>query len=200
MVGVKIGILALQGAVQPHADKLKVLGTDPVEVRNENDLKDIKGIVLPGGESTTMLHLLKLNQLFEPLAKFVRTHPTFGFCAGLILLADKVTSPSQVSLGGLPVEVARNAYGRQIDSFVTSLEPTEFFGETNGEPVEGVFIRAPKILSRRADVRVLLNYRSEHGSEPVLVEHENILGASFHPELSHSTAVHHYFINKCKEN
>jgi pyridoxal 5'-phosphate synthase pdxT subunit len=193
---VKVGILALQGAVEPHVAKLESLGIQSVEVRNESDLTGLSGIILPGGESTTMLHLLRLNSLYEPLAKFVSQRPTFGLCAGVILLANKVTSPAQESLGAMPIEVARNAYGRQLDSFVSYLEPTEHFPESNGKPVEGVFIRAPRILSQESGVRILLR----HKSEPVMVEYGHILGATFHPELTESTVVHQYFINKCRAN
>jgi pyridoxal 5'-phosphate synthase pdxT subunit len=194
----KIGILALQGAIQPHVNKLRSLAVEPIEVRNPSDLEGLSGIILPGGESTTMLHVLQLNQLFDPLARFVRERPTLGLCAGLILLAEKVGSPSQKSFQVLPVEVTRNAYGRQIDSFIAPLEPTQLFVQTGaiqaGEKIEGVFIRAPKVTDHAKRTSVLLTYQDE----PVMLEFGHLLGATFHPELTASLTIHRYFINKCR--
>ena len=187
----KIGILALQGAVEPHQKKIEKLGATAVEVRRAKDLWGLSGIILPGGESTTMIHLLKLNEVWEPLVEFVSIKPAWGVCAGAILLSKEVTHPAQDSLGALPVTVARNAFGRQAESFITTLEPTDHWKET--EPVEGVFIRAPRFLAFGANVRPLLS----HKDEPVMVEYKKILASSFHPELSEGDAVHKYFLEKC---
>ncbi len=144
MVALRVGILALQGAVGPHAEKLSALGVTPVEVRTPNELDSLAGIILPGGESTTMIHLLHKNNLWEPLGRFVRERPVLGVCAGLILLAKEVEHPAQDSLGALDVSVARNAFGRQIHSFIDTQNATpEWKGQTG---IEGVFIRAPASL------------------------------------------------------
>lgn len=186
-----IGILALQGAVNPHVEKLESLGVTSKLVRREGDLKDIQGIILPGGESTTMIHLLKLNDLWNPLQEFVRTKPTWGICAGAILLASEVSNPNQVSLGAVDISVERNAYGRQLESFISPLEPTPHW--SSKETVSGVFIRAPQINRVGPKVRVLLT----HEERPVLIESENVLVGTFHPELTDSSVVHQYFLKHC---
>jgi 5'-phosphate synthase pdxT subunit len=187
----KVGILALQGAVEPHARHLERVGAVPVLVRKPAHLEGLAGIILPGGESTTMLHLLHLNKVWEPLQQFIATKPSWGVCAGTILLAAKVTHPEQESLGAIDIDVARNAFGRQVDSFVASLTPTAAWP---GESVEGVFIRAPRITRVGQAVKTLLEYEGE----PVLVEQGKAMASSFHPELTDSLAVHHYFITKCE--
>lgn len=187
----KIGILALQGAVEPHAEKLKALGAEVVRVRVPEQLEGLSGIVLPGGESTTMLHLLALNHLWEPLKKFVAQKPTFGVCAGAILLAEEVSHPAQVSLGALPISVERNSYGRQGESFIAPLEATT---EWSGPAVEGVFIRAPRLSRVGTGARVLFR----QGGDPVLVEYRNVLAGSFHPELTEGLTLHAYFLKKCR--
>ncbi len=187
----KIGILALQGAVGPHREKLQELGVEPVEVRTPEDLKDLAGIILPGGESSAMIHLLKLNSLWEPLSQFVDERPAWGVCAGSILLASEVLHPAQASLKKMHLRATRNAYGRQLDSFIAILEPSEFWP---GDKIEGVFIRAPRLEPMRADVQVLFR----HNGEPVMIQEGHWLASAFHPELSLSTSVHKYFINLCE--
>jgi 5'-phosphate synthase pdxT subunit len=187
----KVGILALQGAVAPHARVLERVGASVVLVRKPEHLEGLAGIILPGGESSAMIHLLRLNAVWEPLKKFVQTKPVLGVCAGAILLAKKVTHPEQDSLGALDIEVARNAFGRQVDSFIAPLEPT---AQSPLPTVDGVFIRAPKITKVGASVRVLLQYQGE----PVMVEQGKRLAASFHPELTDSLAIHHYFVTLCE--
>lgn len=187
----KVGVLALQGAVEPHEEKLKKLGATPIQVRREKDLTGLQGIILPGGESSTMIHLLRLNELWEPLAQFVKEKPAWGVCAGAILLAEEVSHPAQVSFGQMPIAVARNAFGRQIDSFISPLDPTEHWKEK--ETVEGVFIRAPRILSMKPGVRALFSFKDE----PVMVESGRTLVSTFHPELSQSDAIHRYFLKLC---
>lgn len=187
----KIGVLALQGAVEPHKQKLRELGVEPVEVRTPAELAGLSGIILPGGESTAMIHLLKLNALWEPLKAFLTRKPGWGLCAGAILLAKQVTHPAQESLGVIDIAVARNAFGRQVDSFIDSLSPTEHWHQG---PVEGVFIRAPRILEVHGQAQVLFTWKEE----PVMVRQGKLLAATFHPELTDSTRLHEYFVELCK--
>lgn len=187
----KVGILALQGAVDPHSRALEKVGAKAIAVRKAEHLEGLSGIILPGGESTTMIHLLRLNLLWEPLKQFLELKPVFGVCAGAILLAKKVTHPSQLSLEQMDIDVERNAYGRQSQSFCAELTPTK---EWSGMPMEGVFIRAPRIVRVGPAVRTLL----EHEGEPVMVEEGKRLAATFHPELTETLAVHHYFVTKCE--
>lgn len=191
----KIGILALQGAIEPHKAKLRELGATPVEVRLPEDLKGLSGIILPGGESTAMIHLLKLNKLWEPLKQFVEKRPVWGVCAGAILLASKVTHPEQDCLKRLDVTADRNAYGRQIDSFIGSLAVTSLGRERlSSDRVEGVFIRAPRFADLGAGVVSLVT----SDGEPVMVEQGKCLASAFHPELSQSNLIHEYFLSFCK--
>ena len=187
----KVGILALQGAVEPHARHLEQLGAEVVRVRKPNHLLGLSGVILPGGESSAMIHLLKLNQLWEPLRDFVACKPVLGVCAGAILLAKQVTHPEQISLEAIDIHVVRNAYGRQNESFLAPLSSSP---EWKGDAIQGVFIRAPRLRPLHDGVHVLFRYQSE----PVMVEQGKKLAASFHPELTDSLAVHHYFLNKCQ--
>lgn len=187
----KIGILALQGAVTPHAEKLAELGAEPVEVRTPADLVGLRGIILPGGESSSMIKLLKLNRLWEPLAEFAAHHPTWGVCAGAILLASEVSHPVQESLAKLDIAVSRNAFGRQNESFIDQLEPTNDW--LDDESLEGVFIRAPRITKVTGGAKTLLAWRAE----PVMVEQGHLMASTFHPELSAGTKIHAYFLKKC---
>lgn len=188
-----IGILALQGAVEPHAEKLSRLKVEWCPVRYADQLSKLKGLIIPGGESTTLIKLIEINGLWDPLARFGR--PIWGLCAGLILLAKHVTNPDQRSLGLLDVSVSRNAYGRQIDSFIDVVKPTDAW-DYERESKEGVFIRAPKITSVGGQCQTLF----EHENEPVLVRERSVLGGTFHPELSQDDAIHRYFIGMCKSN
>jgi len=193
----KVGILALQGAVQPHEEKIKRLGVTPVRVLYPHQLEEIGGIILPGGESTTMIHLLKLNQLWSPLKQFVKSQPTWGICAGAILLANHVSRPSQESLEALQMTVERNAYGRQNESFVDSLVPTEIWKrfDKTSENIEGVFIRAPKIRDLGTGVDILFT----HQNDSVMVQKDKCLASTFHPELTDSTRIHEYFLSLCQK-
>jgi pyridoxal 5'-phosphate synthase pdxT subunit len=188
---VKVGVLALQGAVEPHLRSLAKVGAEPVEVRKPEHLKGLSGIVLPGGESTSMIHLLKVNSLWAPLKEFVSVKPSFGVCAGAILLSKRVSHPVQDSLGALDVSIERNAFGRQSDSFVAIVEPTDAW---QGEGVEGVFIRAPRFRDLGAAVTPLFCFKNE----PVLVQQGKILAGSFHPELTPSLVIHHFFVTHCQ--
>ena len=183
----KVGILALQGAVKPHAEKLSELGITPIEVRTPSDLNDLSGIILPGGESSAMIHLLKLNRLWEPLSEFARYKPTWGVCAGSILLAKSVTNPLQESLALMDIEVIRNGYGRQNESFVDEISATKAW--KGNSTFEGIFIRAPRITTLSQDVQVLFL----HKNEPVMVQQGHLMASTFHPELTSSTELHQYF-------
>jgi pyridoxal 5'-phosphate synthase pdxT subunit len=182
----EIGVLALQGAFAKHGEMLNRLGIKWREVRTASDLNNIDGLIIPGGESTTMLKLMKDENLFEPLKKFVHERPTFGTCAGVILLARDVRNPSQASLGAMDITVERNGYGRQIDSFSGTIEAPEI----SSRPVEAVFIRAPIIASTGPEVKVLANRQNS----PVLIEQGHCLGATFHPELTNDTSIHERFL------
>lgn len=187
----RIGILALQGAVAPHVEKLSALGADPVEVLKPLDLKSIDGLIVPGGESTAFLHLLQMNALWEPLIEFSRETPMWGICAGAILMAAEVQSPAQRSMNVIDATVERNGYGRQLESFIAPLTPASSWPNA---PVEGVFIRAPKIKSVGPQVQGLLSYKDE----VVMAREKQHLISTFHPELSDSTVVHQYFLGICR--
>lgn len=186
----RIGVLALQGAFDAHRRVLSGLGVEAPLVRSTRDLEGLDAIVLPGGESTTMLRFLARDGLFEALGEFVAARPALGTCAGLILLAREV-EPHQPSLGALDLTVARNAYGRQRDSKVLR-------GETRlpGGPFEMVFIRAPRITLLGAGVEVL----ARRGDDPVLVRQGNAIGCAFHPELGGDDRVHRLLIEGCESN
>ena len=184
----KIGILALQGAVEPHCRVLLSLGATPLLIKTPEHLKGIQGIILPGGESTTMLHLLDKNQLFQPLQRFVLEYPSWGICAGAILLAKRVTSPDQRSLAVFDITLQRNGFGRQKDSFISVLGSSD--DTING--TEAVFIRAPRIKEMGSGVKTIAQWQNE----PVMVEQNHLLCTTFHPELSSSTRIHEYFLRK----
>jgi 5'-phosphate synthase pdxT subunit len=180
----KIGVLALQGDFDAHRKRLEELGAEVVLVRNPEQLDEIEALVIPGGESSTFLKLLG-EKGFEKLKQFVRAKPTFGTCAGAILLAEQVENPHQPGLGALDITVRRNAYGRQIDSSIRQ-------GKTSlgGDPLEMVFIRAPKIERVGREVEVL----AREGDDPVLVRQGKTMAATFHPELSEDMRVHKAFL------
>ena len=185
-----IGILALQGAFGAHQRVLTDLGASVTLVRGVEDLNGLDGIVLPGGESTTMSMLLDSSGITAPLREQVRNgFPVFGTCAGLILLAEKIVDgrADQQQLGGLAITSRRNGYGRQIDSFEASISICE---AQNTFSMNGVFIRAPRIEKVTGDVEVL----GTVNGDVVLVRQGNILGATFHPELSDDRRVHEMFL------
>ncbi len=181
---VKIGVLALQGDFHAHGRAVEAAGAAAVEVRAKEDLREIDGLIIPGGESTTMLKLLHIEKLFEPLQRFGQEKPVFGTCAGAILLASEVLHPRQESLSLMDLTVERNAYGRQIDSRIAQLE-------IQGKPMEAVFIRAPIIRKVGPETKVLATYLGN----PVLVEQRFHLVSTFHPELSGKNEIHRYFID-----
>jgi 5'-phosphate synthase pdxT subunit len=185
----RIGVLAIQGDYAAHAEALTEVGAIPSLVKNPEDLRldgqSLDGLILPGGESTTMLKFLDRRGMFESLKEFAANHPVFGTCAGAILLAKEVRHPAQRSLQVLDAIVERNAYGRQIDSTILT-EPTAL----PGGPLEMVFIRAPRITETGPEVEVL----ARREGFPVLVRQGNILAATFHPELSPDRRVHKFFV------
>jgi 5'-phosphate synthase pdxT subunit len=178
----KIGVLALQGDFDAHRKRLEELGAEVVLVRKPGQLDEIDGLVIPGGESSTFLKLLG-EAGFEKLKHFVRVKPTFGTCAGAILLAKEVDNPKQAGLGVLDIGIRRNAYGRQVDSSIRE-------GKFRGEPAEMVFIRAPKIERVGPGVEVI----ATEGNDPVAVRQGRVMAATFHPELSEDTRVHQAFL------
>ena len=182
----KIGVLALQGDFDAHRRRLEELGADVVLVKKPEQLKEIEGLVIPGGESGTFLKLLGETG-FEKLKQFVLSKPTFGTCAGAILLAHEVENPKQAGLGALDIGIRRNAYGRQIDSSIRE-------GKFGGESIEMVFIRAPKIERVGKEVEVL----ATEGSDPVAVRQGKVMAATFHPELSDDPRVHRAFLDMVK--
>ena len=186
MAARSIGILALQGDFEAHRKALERAGARVVEVRTAEELERVDGLVIPGGESSTMLKLLREENLIEPLRRFGERRPIFGTCAGAILLARHVTRPAQESLGLMDLDVERNAYGRQLASHVAQLE------ETEGGPLEAVFIRAPIVRRVGPGVRVLARYNGD----PVLVEQGLHMAATFHPELTDDSRVHRWFLGK----
>lgn len=183
----KVGVLALQGDFEAHGKALERAGAEAMDVRTAGGLAEIDGLVIPGGESTTMLKLLHLENLIEPLREFGRTKPIFGTCAGAILLAQEVLNPAQESLGLIDIGVERNAYGRQIDSRIVRLKP-----ESLDRDVEAVFIRAPIIRRVGSGARVLASY----SGDPVLVEQGRHMVATFHPELTEDSRIHELFLQK----
>jgi 5'-phosphate synthase pdxT subunit len=186
-----IGVLALQGAYDAHVKKLTALGATPRLVRVPADLEGLDGLIMPGGESTTMLRFLDRNGFFETLQSYVRSTPTFGTCAGAILLAVQVECPAQRSLGALDITVERNAYGRQIDSTIVNAETA-----LPGGPLEMVFIRAPRITRTGAGVETL----ATREGFATLVRSGNLLAATFHPELSSDTRVHRLFLDLIRKH
>jgi 5'-phosphate synthase pdxT subunit len=183
-----IGVLALQGDFDAHRRRLEELGATVTLVRKAEDFDLIDGLVIPGGESTTFLKLLP-KELLERLREFVHTKPTFGTCAGAIMLAKHVTNPDQPGLNAIDITVERNAYGRQIDSAI--LEAKTKLGD---EPLEMVFIRAPRIQQVGEGVEIL----AERDGYPVLVRQGSVMAATFHPELSDDPRVHAEFLKLVK--
>ena len=180
----KIGILSLQGDFEAHRRRIAELGAEAIEVRKMEQLDALDGLVIPGGESSVFLHLLG-EKGFQRLSEFVLSRPVFGTCAGCILLAAHVENPAQKGIGALDVTVRRNAYGRQIDS--TILTGPSLLGL---EPLEQVYIRAPRIERTGPTVEVLAS-RDGHA---VLVRQGKVLAATFHPELSEDPRVHGEFL------
>ena len=185
----RIGVLAIQGDYAAHAEALAEAGACPSLVKTPQDLRldgqSLDGLILPGGESTTMLRFLQKRHFFEALEEFCARKPVFGTCAGTILLAREVRNPPQRSLGLLDAIVERNAYGRQIDSTILTAQTT-----LPGGPLEMVFIRAPRIVETGAGVQVL----ARRDGSPTLVRQGGVMAATFHPELSADRRIHRLFV------
>lgn len=189
-MGMKIGVLAIQGDYEAHGRMLERLGVEPVFVRTPADLEGLRGLILPGGESSTHMKVMAEEGLLEAIRKFASDGGAFfGTCAGTILLAREIHNPEQASLGLLDASVLRNGYGRQLASDV-------HYGASKikDEPLEMVFIRAPIIESVGDGVRVLAEYEGH----PVLVEQGRVLAATFHPELTDDTSIHERFLKMAK--
>jgi 5'-phosphate synthase pdxT subunit len=183
----KIGVLAVQGDFAAHARALSRLGVEAIEVRRADEIERIDGLIIPGGESTTMLKFLSEENLSPAIKQFAESgRPLFGTCAGAILLAREALSPAQTSLDLIDISVERNAFGRQVDSFIGYVETT-----LEGGRMEAVFIRAPRIrrVGHRVEVLAALD------GEPVLVRERNILAATFHPEMTGDERVHRLFLD-----
>jgi 5'-phosphate synthase pdxT subunit len=189
-----IGILALQGAVEPHHLKLKSMGVEAVSVRSAEELRNCQGLIIPGGESTTFLKLIHENNLLQPILTFAERQSVWGVCAGSILIAKEVENPPQESLSLVPIRVRRNAYGRQNESFIAVFR----LNLPGGSPIrqEGVFIRAPEVVEWEDNVAVL----AKHEDKPVALQYRHHLVTTFHPELSESPALHHYFLSLCNSD
>ena len=190
MIATRVGILALQGAVEPHKEHLKAMGCEPVEVRTREALEkaDFEGLIMPGGESSTMLRLLNIFGMKEALSNYAKTHPVWGICAGSILMAKTVENPDQESFALIDLDVRRNAYGRQLDSFTTEVAGMR----------EAAFIRAPQFKRVGKDVKIL----ATHKGDPVWVESGRHMATSFHPELAWEkpSPVHQAFLEKIIKN
>ena len=182
----QIGVLGLQGAYAKHLAVLQQLDVQAVDVRKPGDLEECHGLIIPGGESTTMTKLINEIDMHDALLKFSVDRPVFGTCAGMILMAAKVDDGRVKTLNLINIEVERNGYGRQIDSFIDELDVT-----TNGQAfsMRGVFIRAPRIKNMGDGVEVLASVNGE----PVLVQEGHHMAAAFHPELTGETRIHNYF-------
>jgi len=190
IASVKIGVLALQGDFEAHRRRLEELGAEVVLVKKPEQLDEIDGLVIPGGESGTFLKLLGEAD-FEKLKQFVHVKPTFGTCAGAILLANEVENPKQSGLGALDIRIRRNAYGRQIDSSIREgrfIQPNQ-----SDSPLEMVFIRAPKIERVGHGVEVIAT--EGNNNHPVAVRQGKVMATTFHPELSDDPRIHRSFLD-----
>lgn len=184
-----IGVLALQGDFEKHQQALRKLGVDSLQVKSAETLKKCAGLIIPGGESTTLLKLINKIGIFDELIRYGQNNAIMGTCAGLILLSQTITNHNLQTLGLINIKVTRNAYGRQIDSFIDDISLI-----LNGQKrnFSGVFIRAPKIEQIGEEVKILA-YRNE---EVAMVENKTILAATFHPELTDDLVIHDYFAKK----
>lgn len=191
----KIGVLALQGAFIEHIQVLKRIGTETLEVRLPDDLRQIDGLIIPGGESTTISKLLNSYEFMPPLRRFAEKKPVWGTCAGMILMAKEVVGePSSLAI--MEIVVERNAFGRQIDSFEENLDAPELVNG-NQKPFPGVFIRAPRLLGVKNGAKIIA--RLTDGTAVAALEH-NLLATAFHPELSGDDRFHRFFLKLSETN
>ena len=189
----KIGVLALQGDFREHIHAAQTLGHETVSVRRVAELENIDALIIPGGESTTIVHLAKTFELFQPIRSKIKAGlPVYGSCAGMILLSDRIlgAAPGQETFGGIDMTVRRNAFGRQIDSFESDLT-------FSGKKVHAIFIRAPWVEEVSSRVEVLASVTDAAGAvHPVAVRQGKLLATSFHPELTSDLSVHSYFFDE----
>lgn len=183
-----VGVLGIQGDFALHEKALKRIKINPLNVRYTHELDECDGLILPGGESTTFVKLLKKTGLFEAIRKFHDTRPVMGTCAGLITLATKLTNDNFDTLRLIDVEVERNGYGRQVDSFIDDIDVPVF----EKPKFEGVFIRAPRIHSLGKGVEAI----AHHNDEVVMAQSDRVLVMTFHPELTNDGRIHRYFVEK----
>lgn len=188
----RIGVLALQGDFAKHMEVLRTLGIEACEVRKPQDLESCQGLIIPGGESTVMLRQIDFIQMRAPLLRFAQDKPLLGTCAGLILMSKNIQHSSLQPLQLLNIEVERNAFGRQIESFQASVSIEFMPGQSKVFPA--FFIRAPRIRNCGQEIKVL----AKLNEEPILVQQGHHLGTSFHPELTADPQVHQYFIELVK--
>jgi 5'-phosphate synthase pdxT subunit len=189
-MGQFVGILGLQGDFALHQKCLKRIGVESKIIRRPEELKSCKGLILPGGESSTFIKLLKETGLFEGIKEFAKARPVMGTCAGLITLSSNVVNNTMDTLGLINLKVERNGYGRQIDSFSDTIHIPIFPGKPE---FEGIFIRAPKILSIHKGTEAI-GYLN---NEIVIAQNQSVLVTTFHPELTDDLRIHQYFINRC---
>lgn len=187
-----IGVLALQGAFYRHVEALEKLGVKAIDVRKPLDLEKCEGLIIPGGESTTIIRQLEFIKMGDALRQFAQAKPLFGTCAGLILMSRAVVSDPMTPFGWLDITVERNAFGRQVESFRVDLQ----VDLSPPKKIPAIFIRAPRIRSVGSNVKVLAQFEGE----PVLVQEGCHLGASFHPELTLDPSLHEYFLRLVEEN
>lgn len=184
----KVGVLALQGAFIEHAQRLREVGVEPVEVRLAEQLEGLDGLIIPGGESTTIGKLATSYGLIDPLRQFAEDKPTWGTCAGMIFLAKDIGIDRQPILGLMDITVNRNAFGRQVDSFETDLK----IAPLGDKPFHAVFIRAPLVTEAGSDVEVLATLAD---GRIVAVQQGHLLATAFHPELTRDARIHRYFLD-----
>jgi 5'-phosphate synthase pdxT subunit len=183
---IKVGVLAIQGDYAAHKKMLERLDVDAIEIRRADELAQVDGLIMPGGESTTMLKFLQEENLWEPIQQFALEHnPIFGTCAGAILLARDVLNPAQPSLNLIDMTVERNSYGRQVDSFIAGVEAS-----FTKDVIEAVFIRAPQIINVGRQVEVLATFNNQ----PIFVRQQHVFASTFHPELTNDDRVHRLFV------
>jgi len=192
----RIGVLALQGDFREHLNVLAKCGVQGIEVRTPADLEKIDALIIPGGESTTIVSLAKTFEVFKPIKKRIADGmPTYGSCAGMIMLADNIVAAKdgQETFGGIDITVRRNAFGRQVDSFESDISAPAI----SKSPLRAIFIRAPWVEKVGKDVEVLASYQGADGeSHPVAVRQGYLLATAFHPEITDDSRVHKYFLDK----
>jgi 5'-phosphate synthase pdxT subunit len=184
-----IGVLALQGAYQKHVDSLSRLGVETRLIRKAAELEPCSGLIIPGGESTTMSLLIQEEGLFQPLQSFAQTRPVMGVCAGMIMMAESVDDARVIPLQILPFRALRNHYGRQVHSFTANIK-LDF--DTGGDPLKAHFIRAPGVADLGKGIEVLARY----DDEIIMIGKDRHLALSFHPELTGDTRIHQYWLNQ----